>query len=107
LDWLEIIGLICLGVAILILIGRYPAKKRDPGWFLTEEGLQYVRSSGEQTGIAWNQVQKMNWTSYMGLSVVWREPEKSAGKALLGVGEAEAKELISIWERNKSPQTKQ
>ena len=103
LDSLELLALIPAGVGLLILIGRYPKENRQKiGWFLTDDGLLGIHSSGERNVISWKQIQNMKWNGFLGLLIQWNDfdenkAENMVQKCLLGIEEIEAKRLISIW----------
>jgi hypothetical protein len=99
------VGLVC----IFFIIGfvQWLSKGQKTTWFLTKDGLQQV-ASGERTAIAWEQIQDMKWNGFIGLTVRWNESDQKEKtvyeehRSLLGVGQNEARELMSLWQEKKA-----
>jgi hypothetical protein len=80
-------------------------------WFATDDGLKYVRASGEQKMILWKQILHMKNTS-ASLAIRWKETESKSKESfeqreILYLGSKEAEELILLWRHGKTPNMKQ
>jgi hypothetical protein len=100
-------------VFFMLGFGWWLSKDQKPTWFLTDDGLLRVKA-GKRTAITWQQILNMRLTGF-GLMIRWNDlySDKKKGavyeerRSLLGIKEYEAKELISIWQRNHTSTSKQ
>ena len=102
--------------SVLFMIGfvRLLSGRQKPTWFLTDDGLQQIDTSGERNMITWEQIQDMRWAGFIGLVIRWNKPQLDRKnktfyenvRSGLSVEEQEAKDLISIWREKKATTSK-
>jgi hypothetical protein len=104
----SLFGLGCIAVAIGWYLFLMRGEKNT--WYLTDNGLQRVKSSGDQTTINWEQIRDMKWLGFLGFMIRWNKPQTGMDNQIyyrdvrsnLGVGEQEARELISLWREKRT-----